>query len=87
MTATWQKLEPASNHKYMFFFEDPFGDHLKSMMTIIHGYMDIPPDFKLRECGTQEYEADVVVLEQRGKTVAFNPSADGSGKYNGFCEH
>ncbi|XP_063328317.1 ATP-dependent RNA helicase DHX58-like [Pelmatolapia mariae] len=45
---------------------DPFGDHLKSMMTIIHGYMDIPPDFKLRECGTQEYEADVVVLEQRG---------------------
>uniref|UniRef100_A0AAX7UZ53 RNA helicase n=1 Tax=Astatotilapia calliptera TaxID=8154 RepID=A0AAX7UZ53_ASTCA len=66
MTATWQKLGPASNHKYMFFFEDPFGDHLKSMMTIIHGYMDIPPDFKLRECGTQEYEADVVVLEQRG---------------------
>ncbi|XP_068435176.1 ATP-dependent RNA helicase DHX58 [Clinocottus analis] len=46
--------------------KDPFGDHLKSMMQMIHEYMTVPPDFKLRECGTQEYEADVVILEQRG---------------------
>ncbi|XP_059203544.1 ATP-dependent RNA helicase DHX58-like [Centropristis striata] len=46
--------------------QDPFGDHLKQMMQMIHEYMNIPPDFRLRECGTQEYEADVVVLEQRG---------------------
>nr|XP_046270347.1 probable ATP-dependent RNA helicase DHX58 [Scatophagus argus]XP_046270348.1 probable ATP-dependent RNA helicase DHX58 [Scatophagus argus] len=46
--------------------EDPFGDHLKWMMQLIHEYMNIPSDFRLRECGTQEYEADVVVLEQRG---------------------
>ncbi|XP_061568721.1 probable ATP-dependent RNA helicase DHX58 [Cololabis saira] len=45
---------------------DPFGDHLKEMMELIQGFMDLPPDVKLRECGTQEYEADVVVLEQRG---------------------
>ncbi|XP_071323695.1 ATP-dependent RNA helicase DHX58 [Trachinotus anak] len=45
---------------------DPFGDLLKWMMELIHGYMNIPPDFKLRQCGTQEYEADVVILEQRG---------------------
>lgn len=46
--------------------EDPLGDHLKWMMQQIHEYMNLPPDFRLRECGTQEYEADVVVLEQRG---------------------
>ncbi|XP_030592483.1 ATP-dependent RNA helicase DHX58 [Archocentrus centrarchus] len=46
--------------------KDPFGDHLKWMMSLIHDYMDLPPDFRLRECGTQEYEADVVILEQRG---------------------
>ncbi|XP_068574914.1 ATP-dependent RNA helicase DHX58 [Cebidichthys violaceus] len=46
--------------------EDPFGDHLKCMMQMIHEYMNVPPDFTLRECGTQEYEADVVILEQRG---------------------
>uniref|UniRef100_A0A3Q0RW22 RNA helicase n=1 Tax=Amphilophus citrinellus TaxID=61819 RepID=A0A3Q0RW22_AMPCI len=46
--------------------KDPFGDHLKWMMNLIHDYMDLPPDFRLRECGTQEYEADVVILEQRG---------------------
>lgn len=42
------------------------------MMNQIHEYMNLPPDVKLRECGTQEYEADVVVLEQRGKTLIFN---------------
>ncbi|XP_075941655.1 ATP-dependent RNA helicase DHX58-like isoform X2 [Anarhichas minor] len=46
--------------------EDPFGDHLKCMMEMIHEYMNVPPDVTLRECGTQEYEADVVILEQRG---------------------
>lgn len=46
--------------------EDPFGDHLKSMMQMIREYMNIPPDFPLRECGTQEYEADVVTLEKQG---------------------
>ncbi|XP_068192802.1 ATP-dependent RNA helicase DHX58 [Antennarius striatus] len=45
---------------------DPFGDHLKLIMEQIHEYMNPPPDFRLREFGTQEYEADVVVLEQRG---------------------
>ncbi|XP_033945144.1 ATP-dependent RNA helicase DHX58 [Pseudochaenichthys georgianus] len=46
--------------------KDPFGDQLKSMMLIIHEFMNIPPDFRLRQCGTQEYEADVVELEKRG---------------------
>ncbi|XP_026180149.1 ATP-dependent RNA helicase DHX58 [Mastacembelus armatus] len=46
--------------------EDPFGDHLKWMMQLIHEFMNLPPQFILRECGTQEYEADVVILEQRG---------------------
>uniref|UniRef100_A0AAQ4QEK9 RNA helicase n=1 Tax=Gasterosteus aculeatus aculeatus TaxID=481459 RepID=A0AAQ4QEK9_GASAC len=46
--------------------EDPLGDHLKRMMEMIHEYMNIPPDFNLRKCGTQEYEADVVILEQNG---------------------
>nr|AHX37213.1 RNA helicase [Oplegnathus fasciatus] len=46
--------------------EDPFGDHLKWMMQLIHEYMNLPSDFRLRECGTQEYEADVVTLDQRG---------------------
>uniref|UniRef100_A0A8C4HYC8 RNA helicase n=1 Tax=Dicentrarchus labrax TaxID=13489 RepID=A0A8C4HYC8_DICLA len=46
--------------------EDPFEDHLKWMMQLIHEYMNIPPDFSLRACGTQDYEADVVNLERRG---------------------
>ncbi|KAK1877238.1 putative ATP-dependent RNA helicase DHX58 [Dissostichus eleginoides] len=46
--------------------EDPFGDQLKSMMLMIHEFMNIPPSFKLRQCGTQEYEADVVELEKEG---------------------
>ncbi|MEQ2312860.1 hypothetical protein AMECASPLE_035671 [Ameca splendens] len=46
--------------------EDPFGDHIKWMMKQIHEYMNLPSDVRLRECGTQEYEADVVILEQRG---------------------
>ncbi|CAK6961258.1 ATP-dependent RNA helicase DHX58-like [Scomber scombrus] len=46
--------------------QDPFGDHLKSMMQKIHDFMTLPPDFRLRESGTQEYEQDVMILEQRG---------------------
>ncbi|XP_060946053.1 ATP-dependent RNA helicase DHX58-like [Limanda limanda] len=46
--------------------EDPFGDDLKRMMQRIEEHMNLPADFTLRECGTQEYEADVVILEQRG---------------------
>nr|QGS83880.1 LGP2 [Bostrychus sinensis] len=46
--------------------KDPLGDHIKWMMLEIHGFMDLPRDVRLRECGTQEYEADVVLLEQRG---------------------
>ncbi|XP_046894879.1 probable ATP-dependent RNA helicase DHX58 [Hypomesus transpacificus] len=46
--------------------EDPFGDHLKRMMKLIHDFMDLGTASQLREVGTQEYEADVVLLEQRG---------------------
>lgn len=46
--------------------EDPFKDHLMGMMLMIHEYMTLPSDFRMRECGTQEYEADVVLLEQQG---------------------
>lgn len=35
---------------------------------MIHDFMNLPPDFILRECGTQEYEADVVSLEKRGNS-------------------
>ncbi|KAK7939916.1 hypothetical protein WMY93_003242 [Mugilogobius chulae] len=45
---------------------DPFGDQLKWMMLQIHEFMGLPSDVRLRECGTQEYEQDVVLLEQRG---------------------
>uniref|UniRef100_H2LFL8 RNA helicase n=2 Tax=Oryzias latipes TaxID=8090 RepID=H2LFL8_ORYLA len=45
---------------------DPLGDHLKWMMLQIHDFMNLPRDARLRQCGTQEYEADVVILEQRG---------------------
>lgn len=41
------------------------------MMELIHEFMVLPPDFTLREIGTQEYEADVVILEQRGKNISF----------------
>lgn len=35
-------------------------------MQQVHEYMTLPPDFQLREVGTQEYEADVVTLERYG---------------------
>ncbi|KAK6269232.1 hypothetical protein J4Q44_G00394500, partial [Coregonus suidteri] len=48
--------------------QDPFGDHLKFMMQFIHDFMALGPDFSIREFGTQEYEADVVILEKKGVT-------------------
>lgn len=40
------------------------------MMWKIHDFMDLPVNFKLRECGTQEYETDVVILERDGEIAA-----------------
>ncbi|XP_072549057.1 ATP-dependent RNA helicase DHX58 [Salminus brasiliensis] len=45
---------------------DPFGDHLKMMMKMIHEFMPLTAQISLREMGTQEYEADVVELEKKG---------------------
>lgn len=42
------------------------------MMQQIHEFMNLPSDVRLRECGTQDYEGDVVILEQRGKTTDFS---------------
>lgn len=41
------------------------------MMELVHEFMVLPSDYTLRETGTQEYEADVVILEQQGKNVSF----------------
>ncbi|NP_001244086.1 ATP-dependent RNA helicase DHX58 [Danio rerio] len=49
--------------------KDPFGDHLKSMMLMIHEFMPPTVSRGLRELGTQEYEADVVELEKAGVKV------------------
>lgn len=46
--------------------KDPLGDHVRWMMLQIHEFLDLPWDVRLRERGTQEYEADVVELEKRG---------------------
>uniref|UniRef100_A0A9J8BVK0 RNA helicase n=1 Tax=Cyprinus carpio carpio TaxID=630221 RepID=A0A9J8BVK0_CYPCA len=58
------------SHQYMYMFvcvqQDPFGDHLKAMMLMIHEYMPPTVSRSLREMGTQEYEADVVELEKEG---------------------
>lgn len=40
------------------------------MMHLIHDFMQLPEELQLRECGTQEYEADVVNLEKIGKIKA-----------------
>lgn len=40
------------------------------MMHLIHDFMQLPEELPLRECGTQEYEADVVILERLGKINA-----------------
>lgn len=36
-------------------------------MQQIHDFMQLPRDFNPRKYGTQEYEADVVILNERGK--------------------
>ncbi|XP_039543155.1 probable ATP-dependent RNA helicase DHX58 isoform X2 [Pimephales promelas] len=45
---------------------DPFADHLKLMMSMIHEFMPSTVSRSLRDRGTQEYEADVVELEKKG---------------------
>lgn len=56
------------------------------MMKLIHEFMDLPLDFRLRECGTQEYEADVVTLEQRGENIVlFYKSYEPSARVNTFA--
>lgn len=40
------------------------------MMHLIHNFMELREELELRECGTQEYEADVVILERLGKIKA-----------------
>ncbi|XP_066498199.1 probable ATP-dependent RNA helicase DHX58 [Hoplias malabaricus] len=45
---------------------DPFGDHLKMMMRMIHEFMASESKVALREMGSQEYESDVVELEKKG---------------------
>lgn len=57
-------------HVYVLSPQNPFEDHLKGMMQKIHDFMDLPGDVMLRECGTQEYESDVVMLEQQGEGAA-----------------
>ncbi|XP_048847929.1 probable ATP-dependent RNA helicase DHX58 [Brienomyrus brachyistius] len=44
--------------------KDPFGDHVKWMMQEIHEFMDLKDVFN--GFGTQEYEANVVLLEKKG---------------------
>lgn len=56
--------------------QDPFGNHLKSIMGKIHDFIDLPRNFNLRECGTQEYETDIVILERHGENGA--TAGDGS---------
>lgn len=41
-------------------------------MQLIHDFMQLPQDFTFRKCGTQEYEADVVIFNERGKTKQTN---------------
>lgn len=59
--------EPATSPLHSYPFQDPFGDHVKRIMQLIHDFMQLPRDFNLRKYGTQEYEADVVILNEQGK--------------------
>uniref|UniRef100_A0A8C9SQ46 RNA helicase n=1 Tax=Scleropages formosus TaxID=113540 RepID=A0A8C9SQ46_SCLFO len=60
--------------------EDPFGDHLKWMMKRIHAFMDMEDNCK--PFGTQEYEAEVVLLEKRGGWFTRHSCALHLRKYN-----
>ncbi|XP_059410621.1 ATP-dependent RNA helicase DHX58-like [Carassius carassius] len=64
-----QKVVPRPKKQYDIVEKralDPFGDHLKAMMWMIHEFMPSTVSRSLREMGTQEYEADVVELEKEG---------------------
>ncbi|XP_051987281.1 ATP-dependent RNA helicase DHX58-like isoform X1 [Xyrauchen texanus] len=64
-----QRVVPRPKKKYDIVekrLKDPFGDHLKSMMSMIHKFMPSKECLSLQEVGTQEYEADVVELEKKG---------------------
>ncbi|TRY59831.1 hypothetical protein DNTS_035253 [Danionella cerebrum] len=64
-----QEVVPRPQKKYDIVEKrtrDPFGDHLKSMMGMIHVFMPSAVNQSLRKMGTQEYEADVVELEKAG---------------------
>ncbi|KAJ8364565.1 hypothetical protein SKAU_G00133960 [Synaphobranchus kaupii] len=45
--------------------QDPFGDHLKTIMAFIHDFMG--QDDVGRNFGTQDYEEEVVLLHKKGK--------------------
>nr|WOF00804.1 DExH-box helicase 58 [Osteobrama belangeri] len=68
-TPVLQKVVPKPKKQYDIVEKramDPFGDHLKAMMLMIHEFMPSTVSHSLREMGTQEYEADVVELEKAG---------------------
>ncbi|XP_073689365.1 ATP-dependent RNA helicase DHX58 [Garra rufa] len=68
-TPVLQKVVPRPRKQYDIVEKrplDPFGDHLKMMMVMIHEFMPPTVSRSLREMGTQEYEADVVELEKEG---------------------
>lgn len=64
--SSFSNPEPATSPLHSCPFQDPFGDHVKRIMQLIHDFMQLPPDLCLRKYGTQEYEADVVILNERG---------------------
>lgn len=51
---------------FVYVRQDPFGDHLKLMMSMIHEFMPSTVSADLRQKGTQEYESDVVDLHKTG---------------------
>ncbi|XP_063041102.1 probable ATP-dependent RNA helicase DHX58 [Engraulis encrasicolus] len=47
--------------------QDPFADHLKDMMKMIHDFMSADELISFRLFGTQEYEQDVMQLRKLGE--------------------
>ncbi|KAG7260131.1 hypothetical protein CRUP_021122 [Coryphaenoides rupestris] len=67
------------------FLLDPFGDHLKTTMLEIHDYMFATnPDLPLRELGTQDYEADVVLLAERAAELTSGLGSTMSNRVRGL---
>ncbi|KAF3706323.1 hypothetical protein EXN66_Car022015 [Channa argus] len=60
-------IERAAEHV----LQDRFGQNLKWMMWLIYDYINLTYDLTLREFGThsQNYEADVVILEKQENQV------------------